>query len=56
MKRSKRSGVLALFYVVAICSLLVRGNKSVHFRVAKIKHFFTKPKIHLLLKAENLYS
>jgi diacylglycerol kinase (ATP) len=49
--------VLALFYVVAIQPRprhrQLRDIKSVHFRRAKIKQFFTKPKIGLLLTGKN---
>ena len=33
-------------------SIAIGTIKSVHFRVAKIKQFFTKPKIRLLLTAK----
>jgi len=44
--------VLALFYVVAILSGCA-GN-SVHFQSAKIKQYFTKQKIGLLLTPHNI--
>jgi hypothetical protein len=45
----KRALVLALFYVVAIRPGFNRDIKSVHFQLAKIKQYFTKQKIRLLL-------
>ena len=56
MELVKEKQELALFYVVAISTGQAGTIKSVHLCGAKIKQFFTKPKIHLLLPLVNLYS